>query len=145
MIPYRLEMQARLTMEGDQRTKDLYEFWGGRLLDALIDPTPESLSICDEVEREQPVILNLASKEYSKAIEAYLTPDVRYVTCVFGVMEGGKVKVKATEAKMARGEMVRWMAEQQIEDVERLREFTELGYRFSEELSNREKFIYIKS
>ena len=61
------------------------------------------------------MIVNLASKEYSRAVEPYLEAHIDYVTCVFGTLAedgtgGLKVKVKATEAKMARGEMVRFMA-----------------------------------
>lgn len=130
VTPYRLEMQAKLRAEG---RKDLYEFWGERLYKRL-----------EEEEGGAAVILNLASKEYSKAVEPYLAPDVRFVTCVFGEVSGDKVKVKATEAKMARGEMVRWMAERGIGDVDGIREFGELGYCFTEELSDVNRFVYIK-
>ena len=60
VIPYRLEMQAKLQI-GEH--KDLYSFWGDRLY--------------RELTREDRTILNLASKEYSKAIEKYLEKDVR--------------------------------------------------------------------
>ena len=72
-------------------------------------------------------LVNLASAEYSKAVLPYLTEDVHCVTCVFGEFVQGKVKVKATLAKMARGEMVRWMAEHQIQTAEDLKQFTGLG------------------
>lgn len=138
VTPYRLEMQAKLAVE---KTKDLYGFWGSRLLDALL--TDES-SCANQTPHTKTVILNLASKEYSKAIEKYLTPDIRYITCVFGVLKDGQVKAKATEAKMARGEMVRFMAENQIEEVERIREFTALGYEFCENLSTDDTYTYVK-
>lgn len=125
VTPYRLEMQAKLSVDGK---KDLYDFWGSALYGEL----------------KAPVILNLASKEYSSAIEPYLEPGVRFVTCIFGVLVDGNVKVKATEAKMARGEMVRWMAKHQIEDVEMIRDFQELDYRFAKELSGKDTFVYIK-
>lgn len=131
ITPYRLEMQAKLSAG---QKKDLYDFWGSSLL--------------DEIRREEtgsPVILNLASEEYSKAIKVHLTDGIRFVTCVFGVMgENGKIKVKATEAKMARGEMVRFMAENQVEDAEKIREFSALGYRYSEKDSGRNNFVYLK-
>jgi len=131
IVPYRLEMQAKLSAGGK---KDLYGFWGKSLLEDMV-----------KEETGSPVIVNLASKEYSKAVEAYLTPDIRFVTCIFGTKgDDGKVKVKATEAKMARGEMVRFMAQKQIEDAEKLREFSALGYHFSEEGSDRNVFLYIK-
>lgn len=60
-----------------------------------------------ELTQNDKSILNLASKEYSKVIEKYLTPEVEYVSCIFGIWQDGKVKVKATEAKMA---VVKWCA-----------------------------------
>ena len=53
------------------------------------------------------IIINLASKEYSKGIEKYLTPQDRYITIVFCELFGDKLVTKGTYAKMARGEMVR--------------------------------------
>ena len=129
---YRLEMQAKLAVEN---TKDLYGFWGKSLLDALMEGNEDNGA---------KTILNLASKEYSKAIEKYLTPDIRYVTCVFGVLKDGQVKVKATEAKMARGEMVRLMAENKVQEVEKIRNFEVLDYRYNAELSDDDTYVFIK-
>ena len=129
---YRLEMQAKLAVEN---TNDLYGFWGKSLLDALMEGNEDNGA---------KIILNLASKEYSKAIEKYLTPDIRYVTCVFGVLKDGQVKVKATEAKMARGEMVRLMAENKVQEVEEIRNFEVLDYRYNAELSDDDTYVFIK-
>lgn len=113
VIPYRLEMQAKLsTPEG----KDLYEYWGGALYRTLL---LEGMTAC----------VNLASAEYSKAILPY--KNIPCVTCVFGEETDGKIKVKGTQAKIARGEMVRWMAQEKIENISDIREFKELGYQFS--------------
>ena len=128
VAPYRLEMQARLAM-GD--AKDLYAFWGDKLYKELV--------------RQDKVVLNLASKEYSKAIEAYLEPEIRYVTCVFGSLQDGKVKVKGTEAKMARGEMVRWLSLNQIEEPERVREFEGLGFSYCADRSTKEEYVFLKT
>lgn len=127
VTPYRLEMQAKLKTAGCQ---NLYEFWGGRLY--------------RELTKDCATILNLASQEYSKAIEKYLTPDVRYVTCTFGVLQAGKVKVKATEAKMARGEMVRWCAGNNIEQVDAVCAFDSLGYQFQPDRSTATHFVFVK-
>lgn len=139
VTPYRLEMQARLSVNGK---RDLYDFWGGSLLEEMIREEQEEDQAGDE--KIHTVILNLASKEYSKVIEAHLTPDIRFVTCVFGAVDGGKIRTKATEAKMARGEMVRYMAEARIEDVERVKSFSGLGYRYCEEYSNKDNFVFLK-
>ena len=127
VTPYRLEMQARLSVG---ETKDLYAFWGDRLYQELV--------------REDRVILNLASREYSKAIEPYLKPEIRYVTCIFGSLKDGKIKVKGTEAKMARGEMVRWLSEQQIEEPEDVREFDGLGFSYCAERSAKGEYVFVK-
>ena len=155
---YRLEMQTKLAVN---EAKDLYQFWGRSLYDALV--RGDAAEVGEDWTRDPEAttgytILNLASKEYSKAIEPYLTENDRYVTCIFGVRDGGKdgqtgensagdhgkIKVKATEAKMARGEMVRFMAEKNIIDVEEIKAFDRLGYRYSELDSDANTFVYIK-
>ena len=88
VTPYRLEMQAKASIGGK---KDLYELWGNRLYEVVRD--------------ESRVIVNLASKEYSKCIEKYLTPEDRYITITFCEKSGNKLVTKGTYAKMARGEM----------------------------------------
>ena len=92
VTPYRLEMQAKVGI-GD--AKNLYEYWGDSLYRSVID--------------DSRIIINLASKEYSKCIEKYLTPQDRYITVTFCEASGDKLVTKGTYAKMARGEMVRFM------------------------------------
>ena len=125
VTPYRLEMQAKASIGGK---KDLYELWGSRLYEAVRD--------------ESGVIVNLASKEYSKCIEKYLMPEDRYVTITFCEKSGNKLVTKGTYAKMARGEMVRYMAEHQIEDPVEIRNFDCLGYVFREDLSSDKEYIF---
>lgn len=136
IVPYRLEMQAKLRTEA---ADDLYSFWGPELYKELRreeDGPPRADGGC--------LILNLASKEYSKAIEPYLRPEDKFVTCVFGGIQDGQVKVKATEAKMARGEMVRFLAEKQADSFKMVKEFDRLDFSFSSELSTETKFVFIK-
>ena len=143
VTPYRLEMQARLAVDGK---KDLYDFWGSSLFEELTGKTEEETEPGSSGKAENtPVILNLASREYSKAIEPFLTPDIRFVTCVFGVLKDGKVKIKATEAKMARGEMVRFLAENNVTDVEAVKGFSVSGYGYSPEHSEENSFVFIKN
>ena len=127
VTPYRLEMQARF---GQDFLDRLYDFWGSGIAELV-------LSDCA-------VLVNLASREYSKCITGYLPADIPCVTCVFGEWVNGKVKEKGTYAKMARGEMVRFMAEERIEQAEGIKAFNRLGYHFEEELSDAEKYIFIK-
>ena len=111
VTPYRLEMGAKLSVGG---CRDLYEFWGG--------------SLAETVCAESDCIINLASKEYSRCIEKHLPSNVRFVTVVFGEHIGGKTVEKGTMCKMARGEMVRYLAENGAERPEALRAFDRLGY-----------------
>ncbi len=128
VVPYRLEMQAKAKAAGK---KDLYEYWGDSLYREL---TAEG----------DHTILNLASKEYAKCIEAYLASGDRYLTCVFGELCGGRVIQKGTMAKMARGEMVRFLAEKKIERPEEARQFDRLGYGFCRERSSETEYIFLK-
>lgn len=127
VTPYRLEMQAKAKVGN---SKNLYEFWGKRLYDAVMDGDK--------------VVLNLASKEYSKCVEKYLTSEDTFITCIFGEWKDGKVVQKGTQAKMARGEMVRFMAENGIENLEEIKAFDRLGYQFSDEESTENVYTFIK-
>lgn len=127
VVPYRLEMQANL--KGD-KLNSLYDFWNSRLADKLF--------------LESHCIVNLASKEYSKCISDYLNENIRFVTCVFGEMIGEKVIEKGTLVKMARGQMVRFLAENKIEDVEDIKSFNRLNYVFADHLSDKNTYVFLK-
>ena len=88
------------------------------------------------------IIINLASKEYSKCIEKYLTQQDRYITITFCELSGDKLVIKGTYAKMARGEMVRFMAENSIESPEDIKRFDRFGYMFRAELSSDTEYIF---
>ena len=79
VTPYRLEMQAKV---GIGETKNLYEYWGDLLYRSVID--------------DSRIIINLASKEYSKCIEKYLTPKDKYITISFCEQAGNKLVTKGT-------------------------------------------------
>ena len=127
VTPYRLEMQAKLAVGG---ARDLYGFWGDRLARRLFAETD--------------CILNLASKEYSLCVSRFLEPSVRFVTCVFGQEKDGKVLEQGTQCKMARGEMVRYLAETGAETLEAVRGFDRLDYRFSPAHSDEETLVFLR-
>ena len=128
VMPYRLEMQAKAAVAG---YKNLYDFWGD--------------SIYREVRDDSGIIINLASKEYSKCIEKYLQPEDRYITCIFGEPEGGKIVQKGVYAKMARGEMVRFMAGIHAEESEQMKAFNRSGYHFDAERSSDTEYVFIRT
>ena len=125
VTPYRLEMQAKVGI-GD--AKNLYDYWGDMLYCSVIDNSR--------------IIINLASKEYSKSIEKYLTLQDKYITISFCELSGDKLVTKGTYAKMARGEMVRFMAENSIENPEDIKRFDRLGYAFRSDLSSDIEYIF---
>ena len=88
------------------------------------------------------IIINLASKEYSKCIEKYLTSQDRYITIVFCELSGDKLVTKGTYAKMARGEMVRFIAENNIENPVEIQKFDRLGYSFRSDLSSDSEYVF---
>lgn len=139
VVPYRLEMQAKLVMPG---VRDLYEFWGDRLYRALAEETD--------------VIVNLASVEYAKAVVPHAkraavagansSRGVRVLTCLFGTVDArGRLVQRSTAAKAARGSMVRWCAEQAVERPDDLRAFDVLGYRFDPDRSNEDTFVFVQA
>ena len=129
IVPYRLEMQSKFI---NYKNKDLYEYWADKIANSLFEETN--------------LIINLASKEYSKCVEKYLknSPGTKFITCVFGEINGDKVIEKGTLAKMARGEMVRYLAQNNVYDLEGLKRFDKLGYKYSQEKSNENTYVFIK-
>ncbi len=132
ICPHRLEMRSRLAVAG---AGDLYGFWGSRIADALAEGP------------EADVVVNLASQEYARAVLPWLRPgDPRQLTCSFLVPRGrdGKLVQQATEAKAARGSLVRWAAERGVEDVDDLRGFRERGYRLDEALCDEGTLAFVR-
>lgn len=127
VCPYRLEMQAGFSPEG---SKDLYAFWGDLLYREVRD-------------REDGLILNLASREYSRCIEEYLKPEDRMITCVFGEEHGGKIIEKGTYCKMARGEMVRFLAENGFRTPQEIKKFDGIHYFYSQEHSSPDRYVFL--
>ncbi len=126
VVPYRLEMQAKLHAEG---CRDLYAYWGDKPARALAAETG--------------CILNLASQEYSRAVERHLPAGMRMITCIFGQRIGGKIVEKGTLCKMARGEMVRFLAERDG-GPETAQAFSGLGYRYAPLESTPERYVFLQ-
>ena len=127
VTPYRLEMQAKLAVDG---SKDLYAFWGDKLARRLAEETD--------------FVLDLASKEYSRAVEPHLSKNVRLVRCTFGERQGSKIVEKGTMCKMARGQMVRWLAENNVTKAADIRAFHDLGYHYDPAESGENHFVFVK-
>jgi cytoplasmic iron level regulating protein YaaA (DUF328/UPF0246 family) len=125
IMPYRLEMGTKLKING---YKNLYEFWGNKITDQL----------SNECNKED-VIVNLASNEYSKAINLNSFDNV--LTPVFKDFKNGKSKVISFFAKKARGSFARFIVEKRPNKIEDLFNFNGLGYQFSE-ITNKNEIIF---
>ena len=126
VLPYRLEMGARCSTPF---CKSLYDFWGDSLYRTLTAGGEDTL-------------LNLASAEYAKAVRPWVTPPVRWIDVTFGETDGDKVVEKGVYVKMARGEMVRFLAERNAETPEAAQGFDRLGYRFSPAHSTAASYVF---
>ena len=129
VVPYRLEMQAKLAVDG---CRNLYEYWGNDLAVALA--------------HEFDLLINLASVEYAKAVVPHAEPlGLPVLTCLFGsVRKDGAFVQRATEAKAARGTFVRWCAEHQIEDASALAGFDERGYALDVTRSDDTTLVFVR-
>lgn len=129
--PYRLEMGTKLA---NPAGKDLYAFWKDTLTEALDRAVAESGT---------PVLVNLASNEYFKAIDAKRL-EARVITPVFKDEKNGQLKIISFYAKKARGLMSAWMIRQRLDDPEGLKEFDVAGYRFNATLSEGDTLVFTR-
>ncbi len=127
--PYRLEMGTRLATDAGPH---LYAFWGTRIarhLNTLLGDAPE------------PVVVNLASQEYFKAVERQAL-QARVVECVFEDWSAGRYKVVSFHAKRARGLMARWAIQARATAPDQLQGFAAAGYAFAAEASAPERLVF---
>ena len=122
MQPYRLEMGTKLKTD---RGKNLYEFWGGRITDAINK---------DLVGQQPSALINLASKEYFSAVQPEAI-EGKVVTPIFKDFSRGDYRVVPFFAKYARGLMASWLITERVSSMKGIQEFASEGYRFSSEHS----------
>jgi len=127
--PYRLEMGTKLKIG---TKNNLYQFWDNTITEALND----------ELEGSEPLI-NLASAEYFKAIKTKLLT-VPVITPVFKDFKNGEYKTIMTFAKQARGYMVRYIIDNNINSVEGLKGFNIEGYAFDANLSSDSELVFTR-
>lgn len=130
MQAYRLEMGTHLSLN---RKKNLYDFWSEKITRTL-----------NKRVDEKEFIINLASKEYFSVINTKkLKPTV--ISPVFKDYKNGQLKIIGFFAKKARGLMTRYLAENQIENPELIKEFSLDGYRFSAtETKNQKEPVFVR-
>lgn len=127
--PYRLEMGTRMAVG---ESSNLYHFWKPLL----------ALQLKKEL-KKQDVVVNLASNEYFKAIDTKIL-ERTVITPEFKEYRDGQLKTIGFFAKKARGQMVRFMAKNQISDVEQLKTFAEDGYSYDEKCSSARHWVFTR-
>ena len=127
--PYRLEMGTRLKVG---KTENLYKFWDDTLADSL-----------NQELKEGELLVNLASTEYFKALPKKVLK-VPMITPVFKDFKNGQYKIVMTYAKKARGLMVRFIIDNNINTIEELKGFNADTYRFSEEMSSGNDLVFTR-
>ncbi len=129
--PYRLEMKTRLP---NPRGDNLYQFWGERITQALNQALAE---------QAEPVLVNLASNEYFKAVKPRLL-EGRLLQVNFKEVKNGKARTIAVFAKRARGMMADYIIRNRIESPEGIRRFDRAGYRFSAGDSDEKQWTFVR-
>ena len=130
MQPYRLEMGTKLP---NARGGNLYQFWGNRIAEYLDGRLAEHSG--------EPVLVNLASQEYFKAIDRQ-TLKARVVECVFEDFKDGRYKIITFYAKRARGLMMRYAVENAVTTVEDLTGFAAKGYAWAPQVSSSDRLVF---
>ncbi|MFI3285866.1 MAG: YaaA family protein [Rikenellaceae bacterium] len=128
--PYRMEGFVRLS-NSDERVD---KFWRDIQTHTLID----------DVEQMGGTLLYLASKEEQNAFNwREVRSKVRVIDFKFLQHRDGKLRQVVVYTKMARGEMIRYMMEQNITDVEHLKLFEWSGYSYNDTLSTDTEWVWL--
>lgn len=130
MQPYRLEMGTRLE---NAKGKNLYEFWGDTITNAINQQVNETNS---------QFIINLASNEYFKSVQTKGL-NKKIITPIFKELrDDGSYKIIGLFAKRARGMMAAYVLKNQLSDHEKIKQFNEAGYYYNSELSSESEWVF---
>lgn len=129
--PYRLEMGSRLKTA---RGKTLYDFWGDRISNALNEQAAKEGT---------ETLVNCASQEYFGAVDREAL-NLRVVTPVFMEDKAGKPTIVSFYAKRARGAMARFIIQRRLTDPDGIKDFDTGGYRYREELSDGDNWVFLR-
>ncbi len=131
MSPYRLEMGTRLQTD---RASDLYDFWGDKITHSLND---------DMDKAGARILINLASREYAKAIRPSVL-SYPMLTIEFREIREGQPKIISFFAKKARGRMARFIIENRLSDPQDLKAYDVDSYRFTPSLSDDRLWTFVR-
>jgi len=129
MQAYRLEMGTKLKISAKN---DLYQYWGDKITKELNNELGDN-----------ELFVNLASNEYFKSINTKLLK-VPVITPIFKDYKNGELKIISFFAKKARGLMVRYIIDNNVEKTEDLKGFNYEGYAFDNNLSTKNQLIFTR-
>ncbi len=132
MQRYRLEMGCPFAVED---ARNLYQFWQNPVTDIVNQALAKD---------RDGVLVNLASKEYSKVINKKKLQG-EMVTITFKQLHKGQLRTIPIHAKRARGMMIHFAMSEHIDTACRLKEFKSDGYCFSSEDSSETEWIFVKT
>lgn len=125
LTPYTNIKEYRLDMTNSIfENKSLYEVWKN--------------SVNEYFEKED-IILNLASKEYSKLIKSDNLIDFEFWNDT-----NGKLKQISTNSKKMRGFTLNYIVKNRITNINNLKDITLNEYVFNKDMSSKKKFVYVK-
>jgi len=122
------------TKFANDRGVDLYQFWGDIITSEINILLTES---------SDAVLLNLASNEYFKSVQA---KDIqgRIITPVFMDKKTDKFKIISFFAKKARGLMSAFIIKNKITNVEDIKKFDVDGYSYNSAMSEGDKWVFTR-
>ena len=115
----------------DNSDMDLYEFWGDDLY--------------KELYKNDELIINLASKEYTKTIRPFLKKDDKFISLSFKDYKDGKLRSYTAWMKQARGRMLKEIISKKIKDPEDIKKLEVNGYKYDPYNSRENEYVYIRS
>ena len=125
VCPYRLELNTKMV---GFRDYSLYHFWGSDIAENLF--------------QEDNIVIDLASKQYTRLVKPYLSQGRQLITVDFQELKNDKWKTVGVHAKMARGEMVRYIAEKQIKNPTDLQDFNDFEFQFEPDISTKDHYVF---
>ena len=125
VCPSRLELNTKMV---GFRDYSLYHFWGSDIAENLF--------------QEDNIVIDLASKQYTRLVKPYLSQGRQLITVDFQELKNDKWKTVGVHAKMARGEMVRYIAEKQIKNPTDLQDFNDFEFQFEPDVSTKDHYVF---
>ncbi len=131
MQPYRLEMGLGFSNKAGD---NLYQFWGDVITRELNKAIRKSGS---------GVLVNLASNEYFRAVQPG-SLDADIVTPMFKDLRGDRYRVISFFAKRARGQMARFIIDNELNEPDGMKKFRVDGYRFNKGESTARELVFTR-